>query len=131
MKKNKHIFDEVVKIFSTLRGPRGCPWDKVQTVKSLKKDLVSEVREVVRAIDKNDIENLKEELGDVIWDVLLICQVAEEKKYFNAYDVLNILKKKVVRRHPHVFGKIKAKNAKDALRIFNSVKKNERKNVYM
>jgi uncharacterized protein YabN with tetrapyrrole methylase and pyrophosphatase domain len=107
----------------TLR--KNCPWDKEQTIQSLKSDLLSEVDEVVDAISDEDYDNLKEEIGDLIWITGLITQVAQEEGFFDMAAVLTNVNEKMVRRHPHVFGTLKAKNAEDAKRIFYQVKDSE------
>src|SRR3989338_2998252 len=101
-------FEEIVKIVEKLRN--NCPWDKEQTITTLRKDLESEFNEVMEAFDKVDYENLKEELGDLMWCILLISQVAKEEKLFDINEILENTKKKMIRRHPHVFGNKKANN---------------------
>lgn len=113
-------FDRFLELILTLREK--CPWDKVQTIQSLKSDLLSEVYEVVDAIRDEDYDNLREEIGDLIWISGLITQVAEEERFFDMATVLNDVNEKMVRRHPHVFGTMKAKSAEDARRIFYQVK---------
>ncbi len=103
--KKKATFGELVKIMAKLRAPGGCPWDRVQTHESLLKYLDEETREVREAVHKKDWENLKEELGDVLLQILFHSNIARGKKVFDIYDVLTILKDKLIRRHPHVFGK--------------------------
>ena len=120
-------FDKFLEIIEKLRSKDGCPWDREQTIKSLKADLEDEYQEVMDAIDKEDYENLKEEIGDLIWTLSLITQIAKEEKLFDMEDVMDTVIAKMIRRHPHVFGDAKAENAEDALRIFNEVKANEKK----
>jgi tetrapyrrole methylase family protein/MazG family protein len=120
-------FDKLLQLIEKLRSENGCPWDREQTIKSLKADLLSEVDEVAEAIDKEDYENLKEEIGDLIWSAALITQVAKEEKLFDMEDVLKTVNEKIVRRHPHVFGDKKAKDADEAKKIFNEAKNNEKK----
>jgi uncharacterized protein YabN with tetrapyrrole methylase and pyrophosphatase domain len=119
-------FDEIVKLIERLRGKNGCPWDRAQTIESLKNDLMSEAEEVEKAIKAKDYENLKEELGDLLWAIVLISQVAKEEGLFNINDVLKIAKEKIIRRHPHVFGNLKAKTVKEAIEIFQEVKRKEK-----
>jgi uncharacterized protein YabN with tetrapyrrole methylase and pyrophosphatase domain len=109
-----------------LRGESGCPWDREQTISSLKSILVGEVREVERAIAANDHTNLKEELGDLLWSILLISQIAKEGGFFDIEAVLSDLEKKIIRRHPHVFGGLRARTAKEAKRLFYEAKRKER-----
>jgi uncharacterized protein YabN with tetrapyrrole methylase and pyrophosphatase domain len=119
-------FDEIVKLIEKLRGKNGCPWDKAQTIESLKSDLMSEAKEVEKAIKAKDYENLKEELGDLLWAIVLISQVAKEEELFSINDVLKTAKEKIIRRHPHVFGNLKAKTPEEAIKIFQEVKRKEK-----
>ena len=99
-----YSYDELVGIIAELRGDHGCPWDKAQTHESLIPCLRDECEEVVQAIEKKDEENLREELGDVLLQVLLHAQIAKEEGLFTMEDVVNMLAEKMIRRHPHVFG---------------------------
>ena len=99
-----YSYDELVGIIAELRGDHGCPWDKAQTHESLIPCLRDECEEVVQAIEKKDEENLCEELGDVLLQVLLHAQIAKEQGLFTMEDVVNMLAEKMIRRHPHVFG---------------------------
>ena len=99
-----YSYDELVGIIAELRGDHGCPWDKAQTHESLIPCLRDECEEVVQAIEKKDEENLCEELGDVLLQVLLHAQIAKEEGLFTMEDVVNMLAEKMIRRHPHVFG---------------------------
>ncbi|ANE42068.1 MAG: nucleoside triphosphate pyrophosphohydrolase [Fervidobacterium pennivorans] len=97
-------FEKLVEIMATLRGENGCEWDKAQTHESLKPYLIEEAYEVLNAIDNNDDEELKEELGDVLLQVVFHSQIAAEREAFTIEDVIKTLSDKLVRRHPHVFG---------------------------
>src|SRR5207244_5642430 len=97
-------FDHVVEIMSRLRGEGGCPWDRKQTRESLKPYLVEEAYEVLETIEKQDEAKLKEELGDVLLQVLFHAQIGRERKTFTIEDVLETLAENLIRRHPHVFG---------------------------
>ena len=99
-----YSYDELVGIIAELRGDHGCPWDKAQPHESLIPCLRDECEEVVQAIEKKDEENLCEELGDVLLQVLLHAQIAKEEGLFTMEDVVNMLAEKMIRRHPHVFG---------------------------
>ena len=99
-----YSYDELVGIIAELRGDHGCPWDKAQTHESLIPCLRDECEEVVQAIEKKDEENLCEERGDVLLQVLLHAQIAKEEGLFTMEDVVNMLAEKMIRRHPHVFG---------------------------
>ena len=100
----KYTYEQLLEIIATLRGENGCPWDKAQTHESMIKCLRDECEEVVEAIEKKDDDNLCEELGDVLLQVLLHAQIATEEGRFTMSDVVDGLSKKMVRRHPHVFG---------------------------
>ena len=100
----KYTYEQLLEIIATLRGENGCPWDKAQTHESMIKCLRDECEEVVEAIEKKDDDNLCEELGDVLLQVLLHAQIATEEGRFTMSDVVDGLSKKMIRRHPHVFG---------------------------
>ena len=102
--EEKYTFEQLVGIIAELRSDHGCPWDRAQTHESMIKCLRDECEEVVEAIEKKDDENLCEELGDVLLQVLLHAQIATEGKRFDISDVIDGLSKKMIRRHPHVFG---------------------------
>ena len=123
----KNTFTDLVETFAILRGPNGCPWDKKQTHESLIKNLREESEELVAAIEKKDPENMKEELGDILLQVLLHAQIAKEEGLFTIEDVIQALYDKLHRRHPHVFGDIKAASPEEALAVWKEMKKKERK----
>ncbi len=99
-----YSYEELLNVIAQLRSEHGCPWDKAQTHESLIPCLRNECEEVVQAIEQHDEENLCEELGDVLLQVLLHARIAEEEGQFTMADVVNGLAEKMVRRHPHVFG---------------------------
>lgn len=115
-------------IVAELRGPNGCPWDKEQTHTTLKKYAVEEVYELLQAIDEEDDDHIVEELGDVLLQVFLHAQIGEDNGYFSMEDVLNSIADKMVRRHPHVFGNVKADNTEDVLRNWQQIKSEENRN---
>lgn len=106
-KKDTYTFSDFKEIVKELRGEHGCPWDKKQTHQSLKSCLTNECQEVIEAIDNyeqtGDYENLCEELGDVLLQIVLHSQIAEESGHFTVEDVITGISKKMIRRHPHVF----------------------------
>ena len=112
-----------------LRGPDGCPWDKEQTHSSIIPNLKEETEELIEAIQSGDKKHFKEELGDVLLQVVFHAQIASENGDFDINDVINGISSKLTRRHPHVFGNKKAKTAKEALKIWKAEKKKEKKNV--
>lgn len=120
-------FDDLVRIVAKLRSKEGCPWDREQTFASLKKCLADEAEEVFQAIDAQDMENLCEELGDVLLQVVMNSQIAAEKGLFTIEDVISGLCRKMVRRHPHVFGDAKASSPEESLRLWKQIKEQEKK----
>ena len=123
----KNNFNDLVQTFAVLRGPNGCPWDKKQTHETLIKCLRSETQELVDAIEKKDDENMKEELGDVLLQVLMHSQIAAEEGKFTIDDVIQGLYDKLHRRHPHVFGDhARAASPEEALALWKEMKKKER-----
>lgn len=120
-------FDDLVRIVAKLRSKEGCPWDREQTFASLKKCLADETEEVFQAIDAQDMENLCEELGDVLLQVVTNSQIAAEKGLFTIEDVISGLCRKMVRRHPHVFGDAKASSPEESLRLWKQIKEQEKK----
>lgn len=117
-------FDELLKLIEKTR--KECPWDREQTIKSMKKDLLDEAEEVVKAIDKGDSKNLKEEIGDLLWSLMTLVEIAKDGNLFDIKGILKDTNKKIVRRHPHVFGDKKAETAEDAVKISEMVKRNEK-----
>lgn len=123
----KHTFQDLVETFAVLRGPNGCPWDKKQTHETLIQCLKNESQELIEAIEKKDVENMKEELGDVLLQVLIHSQIAAEEGQFTIDDVVDCLYEKLHRRHPHVFGtNAHAATPEEALALWKEVKKQER-----
>ncbi len=111
-----------------LRHPEnGCPWDRKQTFDSFKNCLVEEAKEVVEAIEKKDIENLKEELGDTLFNIIFLVNLAEEQGLFKWDDVVDGVYTKMISRHPHVFGDKKAKTPEEAYSFFMEAKEKNKK----
>lgn len=106
--KEKYNIEDLKNIISKLRQPDGCPWDREQTYESMRQCVIDEAQEVVEAIDNKDCINLKEELGDLLLQVVMYSNIAQERGEFTFEDVVNELSKKMVRRHPHVFGDLQA-----------------------
>jgi len=119
-------FDELVNIISRLRAPDGCKWDREQTHTSLKQNFIEETYEALDAIDDNDMKHLKEELGDVLLQVVLHSQIAKEEGAFTIDDVADGISKKLVHRHPHVFGDVKVSSTKEILDNWEKLKKEEK-----
>ncbi len=120
-------FQRAVAIMARLRGPGGCPWDREQTFDTIKPYTLEEAYEVLEAIDQRDWEELKGELGDLLLQVLFYAQMAQEENRFSIDDVLDRLSNKLVDRHPHVFGDVKAETSGDVLRNWEALKAEEKK----
>ncbi|MFZ3231376.1 MAG: nucleoside triphosphate pyrophosphohydrolase [Pseudobdellovibrio sp.] len=122
---NLKDFKSLLQIISDLRGPDGCPWDLEQTHQSLAAYAIEEVHELVEAIEQNDDSHMCEELGDVLFQVVLHAQMAEERNKFNLSDVIESISSKVVRRHPHVFSGLKVSNNQEIIANWDQIKKEE------
>jgi ATP diphosphatase len=118
-------FERAVNIMARLRGPGGCPWDREQTFDSIKPYTLEETYEVFEAIEKHDWKELPGELGDLLLQVLFYSEMAKEAGYFSIDDVLNRLSNKLIDRHPHVFGEVKADTAGEVVRNWEALKKAE------
>jgi len=114
-------------VFSRLHGPKGCLWDKKQTHKSLIPDLREEAEEFICAVRKNNTSHMKEELGDILLHVMFNAQIASKNKRFDIEDVIEVLIRKLKRRHPHVFGDLKVKSTRHIIANWNKIKKLEKK----
>ena len=121
-----HGFDEFVDVIAALRAPDGCPWDREQTHRSIAKNMLEEAYEAVHAIESDDVAELREELGDVLLQVVLHAQIAADDGEFTIDDVVSTINAKIVRRHPHVFGDAVADDAAAVVRTWEGVKAVER-----
>lgn len=119
-------FSKLREIIRILRGPNGCPWDKKQTHQSLKKYLLEEAYELIEAINKEDIDGMIEELGDVLLQVMLHSQIGEDHGYFSIDDVIEGISGKMIRRHPHVFGQVEVNSAEEVVTKWEEIKKAEK-----
>ena len=126
MEKKYKNLEELIDVVAKLRAPDGCPWDREQTHTSLRPNMLEEAYEAVDAIDENDMAHLREELGDVLLQVLLHSQIASESNEFTLDDVAKELKEKLIHRHPHVFGTAKINNADDVLKTWDKLKSEEK-----
>lgn len=124
--RQQKTFNGLRKIIAALRSPEGCPWDRVQTHESLRPYMVEEAAEVVEALDEGSPDKLKEELGDLLWEVLIHVQLAEESGDFTMEDVISGIASKLVRRHPHVFGEAKATTPGAVVEQWDELKRRER-----
>ncbi len=120
-------FERAVQIMERLRGPGGCPWDREQTFDSIKPYTLEEAYEVLEAIDNRDWPELTGELGDLLLQVLFYSEMAREAGHFSVDDVLDRLSNKLVNRHPHVFGDVKADTSAEVLRNWEALKAEEKK----
>jgi len=119
--------EELAKIMAALRGENGCPWDREQTRESLKPFIVEESYEVLEAIDEKSPENIKEELGDLLFQIVFQSRIAEERGEFTLTDVIDTIAKKMIRRHPHVFGDADVRTSREVLANWEEIKKTEGK----
>jgi tetrapyrrole methylase family protein/MazG family protein len=123
---NKKPFDNLTAIMKKLLSDKGCPWDREQTPKSLLKYMYEEADEVSHAIKSSDWDGVKEELGDLLLQVIFQAELANRNGRFDINDVINTLNKKLIRRHPHIFGNSKAKTSKQVVCQWNKIKKQEK-----
>ncbi len=117
---------ELIDVIARLRAPDGCQWDREQTHKSLRPNMLEEAYEAVDAMDSGDMKHLKEELGDVLLQVVLHAQIASEEGAFTIEDVAKGLKDKLIHRHPHVFGDVKVNSTKEILDNWDKLKAEEK-----
>lgn len=120
--KSEYNFNDLVEIVKILRAPDGCPWDREQTHKSIRANFIEETYEAIEAIDTENLELLKEELGDVMLQVAMHAEMESEQGTFDINDVVDGICKKLVIRHPHVFGNLNASNTDEALSNWDAVK---------
>lgn len=125
--KDRYNIGDLREIMRILRAPGGCPWDAEQNHESIKKNLIEETYEVIEAINKQDSELLMEELGDVMLQVVFHAAMEEEKGVFNLDDVADGICKKLIERHPHVFGDISVNGTDDVLTNWDAIKRNSKK----
>lgn len=121
--KEKYSIEDLLRIMEILRSPGGCPWDAEQTHESIKKSLIEETYEVIEAINKNDKDLLLEELGDVLLQVVFHSQMEKEAGVFDFSDVADGICKKLIERHPHVFGEVKVSSTDEVLSNWDDIKR--------
>ncbi|HLO14008.1 MAG TPA: nucleoside triphosphate pyrophosphohydrolase [Anaerolineales bacterium] len=122
-------FESFAEIVAHLRAPNGCPWDREQTHESLRKHLLEESYEAISAIDSGDFADMREEFGDLLLQVVLQSQIANEEEQFNINQVIQGIYSKILRRHPHVFGDLKLQNVEEVLANWEKLKKEERREL--
>ena len=120
------VFQKLVELMAALRGPEGCPWDRKQTLESLKPFLVEECYEVIDALEEGRPDKIKEELGDLLFQIVFHARIAEEAGQFTMRDVITAIHEKMIRRHPHVFGDEKLSTDKEVLANWEEIKKKEK-----
>lgn len=126
MKKSRPAINDLVQIMARLRAPNGCPWDREQDHLTLRWHAVEEVYELLDAIESKDDHEMEEELGDLLLQVVFHCQLARERGAFNFNDVARHIADKLIRRHPHVFGKLKVKDSEHVLKNWEQIKRAEK-----
>ena len=123
---NLKDFESLLNIMKRLRGPGGCPWDREQTRDTLKWYLVEESYEVLDAIEEGSSDKLKEELGDTLFQIIFLARISEEEGRFNIFDVVNSIREKMIRRHPHVFQDESARDSEEVKKIWWKIKEEEK-----
>ena len=123
---SSYDINDLRKIIETLRAPGGCPWDIEQTHASIKDNLLEEAAEAAEAIEEGDAEHLCEELGDVLLQVVFHAEISEKAGGFTFDDVTDMICKKLIRRHPHVFGDVKVSNVDEVLTNWEEIKRQEK-----
>ena len=129
LSKDRYSFDDLVVLVEVLRSEIGCPWDREQTHKSIRKDLIEETYEVIEAIDTESPSLMREELGDVLLQVVFHARIEEEEGRSNIGDVANDICAKLIHRHPHVFGNVVAETSDKVLSNWESIKSEEKDRV--
>lgn len=119
-------FENLVELAAKLRGPDGCPWDKEQTYETVGPLTIEEAYEVLEAIERNDTDALRHELGDLLFHIVFYSQMARERGEFTIDDVISYVYTKLVRRHPHVFGDVNASTSDEVLRNWEAIKRAEK-----
>ena len=125
-KKDRYDFDDLVKIMDILRCPEGCPWDREQDHASIRKNLIEETYEVCDCIDRSDLAGMCEELGDLMLQVVFHAKIADDGGEFTLTDVTDGICKKLILRHPHIFGDVKADTSDEVLKNWDQIKRVEK-----
>jgi uncharacterized protein YabN with tetrapyrrole methylase and pyrophosphatase domain len=124
--KQKPAIQDLLRVMARLRSPTGCPWDREQDHRTIRRHALEEVYELIDAIEAEDDDEMAEELGDILMQVVFHCQLAKERGAFDFEKVCRLLVEKLVRRHPHVFGKTKVKNVDEVWANWEKIKKAEK-----
>ncbi|MDR3231423.1 MAG: nucleoside triphosphate pyrophosphohydrolase [Synergistaceae bacterium] len=125
--EKRHFFDGLVSILERLRAPGGCPWDREQKLEDLRACIVEEAYELTEAITARDMDNLREEAGDLLLEIVFVASIAKEAGAFGIEDVVRTICEKLIRRHPHVFGDATVADSDDVLRNWERIKLEERR----
>lgn len=120
------LLSELIQTVQTLRAEEGCPWDRKQTVQSLKRYLQEELDEILASIDNNDYDNLCEELGDFLYLIVMLSEINDQSQRFSLSDVIRTINEKLIRRHPHVFGSKQDLDEKTLRRQWQEIKDQEK-----
>ena len=126
LNKKSYVFDDLVMLVEVLRSEKGCPWDREQTHKSIRNDIIEETYEVIEAIDTEDTELLREELGDVLLQTVFHSVIEDEKGVFTIDDVTDGICKKLIHRHPHIFADVNVKDSVEVLANWEKIKSEEK-----
>ncbi|HUZ07734.1 MAG TPA: MazG family protein [Candidatus Paceibacterota bacterium] len=130
MKKQSAI-EDLLKVMAKLRSPTGCPWDREQSHMSLRRHAIEEVYELIDAIESRDDHEMAEELGDLLLQVVFHCQLARERGAFDFEKVCRLIVEKLIRRHPHVFGKTRVKNVDEVWANWEQIKRAEKRGTHL
>ncbi len=130
-KNAPYTFDDLITVVELLRSEGGCPWDREQTHQSIRNDFIEETYEVIEAIDTEDPVLLREELGDVLLQVVFHARIEEEQDVFGMNEVANDICEKLIHRHPHVFGTLEVENSAEVLRNWDAIKGEEKQRITM
>lgn len=126
MDAKRYDFEDLIGIMARLRAPDGCPWDREQTHQSIKECLLEEAYEFLEAVEDGSIPHMREELGDLLLQVVFHAQMASESDHYDIHDVIHELSDKLVRRHPHVFGEVDVKNSDEVVVNWEAIKNSEK-----
>lgn len=126
MDSKRYSFEDLIRIMARLRAPDGCPWDREQTHQSIKDCLLEETYEFLEAVEDGSIPHMREELGDLLLQVVFHAQMASESDHYDIQDVIHELSDKLVRRHPHVFGEVDVKNSDEVVVNWEAIKNSEK-----
>lgn len=124
--KSHYSYEDLLQVIHILRSPEGCPWDKVQTHQSIRREFLEETYEAVEAIDRNDLAMMREELGDVLMQVVFHADIEADAGHFTMDDVCDEITKKMIYRHPHVFGNVDANTTEQVLVNWEELKRKEK-----